>query len=76
VEFHPSWHALLSLGVEHGLHALPWREPRPGAHVARAALFLTLAQVEAGVGCPLSMTYSAVAALSPIPPLPRSGSRA
>jgi putative acyl-CoA dehydrogenase len=63
VEFHPSWHALLALGVEHGLHALPWREARPGAHVARAALFLSLAQAEAGVGCPLSMTYSAVPAL-------------
>jgi putative acyl-CoA dehydrogenase len=31
--------------------------------VARAALFMLLAQVEAGVGCPLSMTYSAVPAL-------------
>jgi putative acyl-CoA dehydrogenase len=63
VEFHPAWHALMALGVEHGLHALPWREPRSGAHVARAALFLLLAEVEAGVGCPLSMTYSAVPAL-------------
>ncbi len=63
VEFHPAWHALLGLGVAHGLHALPWREPRRGAHVARAALFATLAQVEAGVGCPLSMTYSVVPAL-------------
>ncbi|MFL6194247.1 MAG: isovaleryl-CoA dehydrogenase [Thermoanaerobaculia bacterium] len=63
VEFHPSWHALMALGVEHGLKSLPWREPRPGAHVARAAMFMLLAQVEAGVGCPLSMTYSAVPAL-------------
>jgi putative acyl-CoA dehydrogenase len=63
VEFHPTWHALMALGVEHGLHALPWREPRPGAHVARAASFMLLAQVEAGVGCPLSMTYSVVPAL-------------
>jgi putative acyl-CoA dehydrogenase len=63
VEFHSSWHGLMGLGVAHGLHALPWREPRPGAHVARAALFMTLTQVEAGVGCPLSMTYSAVPAL-------------
>ncbi|HEY4562196.1 MAG TPA: acyl-CoA dehydrogenase family protein, partial [Thermoanaerobaculia bacterium] len=63
VEFHPAWHALMALGVEHGLHALPWREPRPGAHVARAALFMLLAEVEAGVGCPLSMTYSVVPAL-------------
>src|SRR5262249_52703702 len=41
----------------------------PGAHVARAALFMVLAEIEAGVGCPLSMTYSGVAALSPAPEL-------
>ena len=45
------------------MHALPWREPRPGAHVARAALFYLLAQVEAGHGCPITMTYAAVPAL-------------
>src|SRR3954447_10230596 len=55
VEFHPAWHALMTLGVGHGLHSFPWQEPREGAHVARAAMFLLLAQVEAGVGCPLSM---------------------
>jgi putative acyl-CoA dehydrogenase len=69
VELHPAWHALLGLGVEHAVHALPWREPRPGAQVARAAMFLTLAQVEAGVGCPLSMTFSAVPALTAQPEL-------
>jgi putative acyl-CoA dehydrogenase len=63
VEFHPAWHALLRLGVEHGLHALPWTERHAGAHVVRAALFMTLSYAEAGVGCPLSMTYAAVAAL-------------
>ena len=69
VEFHPAWHRLLELGVTHGLHALPWREPGPGAHVARAALFMTLSQVEAGVGCPLSMTAAAVPALRAEPAL-------
>ena len=69
VEYHPAWHSLLALGVEHGLHALPWREPRPGAHVARAAMFMLLAEVEAGVGCPLSMTYSVVPALRHQPEL-------
>jgi putative acyl-CoA dehydrogenase len=63
VVFHPAWHELLGLGVEHGLHALPWRDPQPGAHVARGAMFMLLGQVEAGVGCPLSMTYSAIPAL-------------
>ena len=69
VEFHSAWHRLLELGVAHGLHALPWREPGPGAHVARAALFVTLSQVEAGVGCPLSMTAAAVPALRAEPAL-------
>ena len=63
VEFHPAWHELMRLGVSHGLHAMPWREPRPGAHVARSAMFMVLSQVEAGVGCPISMTYSAIPAL-------------
>ncbi|MFN8160682.1 MAG: acyl-CoA dehydrogenase family protein [Solirubrobacterales bacterium] len=63
VDFDRSWHNLMRLGIGEGLHALPWREPGPGAHVARAALFMQLAQAEAGVGCPISMTYSAIAAL-------------
>ncbi|GIU93717.1 MAG: acyl-CoA dehydrogenase [Gaiellaceae bacterium] len=69
VEFHPAWHELLRIGVEHGLHAFPWRDPEPGAHVARAARFVTLSQAEAGVGCPLSMTYAAVPALRTEPAL-------
>ncbi|MDX6633584.1 MAG: putative acyl-CoA dehydrogenase [Solirubrobacterales bacterium] len=69
VAFHPAWHELMRLGVSHGLHALPWREPQPGAHVARAGMFMLLAPVEAGVGCPISMTYSAVPALRTQPEL-------
>jgi putative acyl-CoA dehydrogenase len=56
VEFHPAWHSLLALGIREGLQ-------RPGSHVARAAKFMALAQVEAGVGCPLSMTHAAVPTL-------------
>ncbi|HLE99298.1 MAG TPA: acyl-CoA dehydrogenase family protein [Gaiellaceae bacterium] len=63
VEFHPAWHELLRIGVENGLHAFPWADGEPAAHVARAARFVTLAQAEAGAGCPLSMTYAAVPAL-------------
>jgi putative acyl-CoA dehydrogenase len=63
VEFHPAWTELLRIGVENGLHAFPWADPAAGAHVARAAKFLLLAEAEAGVGCPLSMTYSAVPAV-------------
>jgi putative acyl-CoA dehydrogenase len=63
VEFHPAWHRLLGTAVEHGLHAAPWRDPRPGAQVARAAGFYLWTQVEAGHGCPVSMTFAAVPAL-------------
>jgi putative acyl-CoA dehydrogenase len=69
VEFHPAWHALLELAVESGVHALPWRERVPGAHVARAATLITLGQAEAGVCCPISMTFAAVPALEATPGL-------
>jgi putative acyl-CoA dehydrogenase len=63
VEFHPAWHSLMQTSIEHGLHALSWREPRQGAQVARAALFFLMVEVEAGHGCPISMTHAAVPAL-------------
>jgi putative acyl-CoA dehydrogenase len=69
VEFHPAWHSLLRTSIEHGLHALSWRDPRPGAQVARAGLFFLTAQVEAGHGCPISMTHAAVPALRAEPGL-------
>ncbi len=69
VEFDTSWHELMRIGVGHGLHAMPWREPGVGAHVARAAMFMLLMQAESGVGCPISMTYSAIPALRKQPEL-------
>ena len=63
VEFHPAWHRLMEVAIGHGLHAMPWREARPGAHAARAAAFYIWSQVEGGHGCPVSMTYAAVPAL-------------
>jgi putative acyl-CoA dehydrogenase len=63
VEFHPAWHELLAMSVGEGIHSLSWTESRDGAHVARAALFLLASQVEAGHGCPISMTHAAVPTL-------------
>ena len=63
VEFHPAWHELMKVAIGHGLHALPWREPCPGAHAARAAAFYVWSQVEGGHGCPVSMTYAAIPTL-------------
>jgi len=69
VEFHPSYHQLMKLHVEGATHALPWREPEPGAHVARAAAFMCVSAADAGTGCPISMTYSVIPALRKQPEL-------
>jgi putative acyl-CoA dehydrogenase len=69
VEYHPAWTSLLSLGIEAEIPSLPWRDTSPGAHVVRAALFMLLSQAEAGVMCPLSMTYAAIPALRHAPGL-------
>ncbi|MFF0391382.1 isovaleryl-CoA dehydrogenase [Kitasatospora sp. NPDC004615] len=69
VEFHPYWHELMRTAVEHGLHAAPWQDERPGAHTARAAKFYVWGQVEAGHTCPISMTYASVPALRTSPEL-------
>jgi putative acyl-CoA dehydrogenase len=79
VVFHPSWHNLMRTSVANRLHCLPWQAdpgsaggaaaPRSGAHVARAALMMLTAQNEAGHTCPISMTFSAVAALRAEPEL-------
>jgi putative acyl-CoA dehydrogenase len=63
IEFHPAWHEMMALGVGAGVHAAPWAEPRAGAHVARAAKVMLLVQAEAGVQCPITMTYGVVPAL-------------
>jgi putative acyl-CoA dehydrogenase len=60
VRFHPAWHELMRLLIAEGLHTGPWAEPRPGAHVARAAAYVLHGQVEAGTQCPTTMTYGAV----------------
>ncbi len=69
VDFDESWHRLMAAGVGDELHALPWREPREGAHVARTAMFLTASQAEAGFCCPITMTFAAVPALRAQPEL-------
>ena len=78
VVFHPAWHNLMRTSVANRLHCLPWESDRtsgaasigrPGAHVARAALMMITAQNEAGHTCPISMTFSAVAALRAEPEL-------
>jgi putative acyl-CoA dehydrogenase len=79
VEFHPAWHKLMALGVEHELHALPWRlssgadgedDGRAASgHTARAALYMTAMQADAGFACPITMTFAVLPALRAQPEL-------
>jgi putative acyl-CoA dehydrogenase len=71
VEFHPAWHNMMRLAVEHGVHSSPWANPRPGAHAARAAAAMLASECEAGHVCPVSMTYSSVPVLRRDPGLAR-----
>ena len=69
VEFHPAWHDLMTAAITRGLHATPWQDQRPGAHLERAARLYVWGQAEAGHLCPVSMTYAIVPALRHAPDL-------
>jgi putative acyl-CoA dehydrogenase len=72
VKFHPSYHGLMQTSIEEGLHSSPWTDPRKGAHVARAARFYMHSQVEAGHGCPITMTFAAAPCLKLQPDLAKA----
>lgn len=68
VEYDPAYHELMTVAVGHGLHAAPWADDRPGAHVVRAAK-TSVWTPEPGHICPISMTYAVVPALRHNPEL-------
>lgn len=68
VRFHPAYHQLMSLSMGEGLHAAHWQN-NAGAHAARAAKYLILSQIEAGHGCPITMTSAAIPTLKRQPDL-------
>lgn len=63
VRFHPAYHALMALAMRHNIHDIAWTSGQPGAHVAHLALLALFTQAEAGVMCPINMTYAAVPVL-------------
>jgi hypothetical protein len=75
VDFHPSWHECLGWLKRHGCDTGPWADPKPGAHVARAAAYVMFAEIECGSLCPTTMTYGAVPVLRHVPESPASGCR-
>jgi putative acyl-CoA dehydrogenase len=62
VAFHPSYHALMRLGLEAGMSSIAWTA-REAGHVAHTVMLLLMSEADAGVTCPMSMTYAAVPAL-------------
>ncbi len=63
VEFHPSYHALMTAAVQAGLHGTPWAGEGPSPHVLRAAGFMLFTELEPSILCPISMTYAVTPAL-------------
>ncbi|MDP2255542.1 MAG: isovaleryl-CoA dehydrogenase [Polaromonas sp.] len=63
VEFHPSYHALMTLATGAGLHGTPWVGGSASPHVLRAAGFMLFTELEPSVLCPISMTYAVTPAL-------------
>ena len=68
IEYDPAYHELMTVAIRHGLHAAPWADDRPGAHVVRAAKN-SVWTPEPGHLCPISMTYAVVPALRHNPEL-------
>jgi putative acyl-CoA dehydrogenase len=63
VRFHPAYHELMALAMEHGIHDIAWTGPGRGQHVGHMALLALFTQAEAGTMCPVNMTYASVPAL-------------
>jgi putative acyl-CoA dehydrogenase len=62
VEFHPDYHNLMELGLSHGVSSAAWTVDQ-GGHSLHAALLMLMGDADAGVCCPMSMTYACVPAL-------------
>ncbi len=64
IEFHPAYHDLMDFAIQNELHVFPWNHnEEKNAHLVRMASFYMYSQIEAGSGCPLSMTFACVPAI-------------
>jgi putative acyl-CoA dehydrogenase len=59
IEFHPSYHELMSISARQGLHNAVWQE-KPQSNVKRAAGLYLAAQMEPAHCCPITMTNACV----------------
>ncbi|WP_300652978.1 isovaleryl-CoA dehydrogenase [Hydrogenophaga sp.] len=70
VEFHPSYHALMSAAVHAGLHGTAFSAEQQAtghAHQLRAAGFMLFTELEPSILCPISMSYAVAPALKDNP---------
>ena len=68
VEFHPAYHRLMALGLANGISGCAWSS-EPNGHLLHGAMMILMTQADAGVTCPMSMTYASIAALKAAPEL-------
>lgn len=69
VDFHPSWHRLMSLAWKHEVPNLAWRTNQSNGHFARAVLSYLWNQIEHGTACPTGMAYASYAGFESEPAL-------
>ena len=68
VDFHPAYHHLMEVGLSNGISGCAWSEESAG-HLLHGAMMILMTQADAGVTCPMSMTYASIAALRATPEL-------
>ncbi len=67
VVYHPAYHELMHLAMDHGWQAVAWQEEGRGGHQAHVAALYLLTQAEPGFCCPVTMTHAAMPVLRASP---------
>jgi putative acyl-CoA dehydrogenase len=60
VEFHPAWHAMMTIARRNGIANLPFFDERPSAWVGYGASLYMHSQIESGSTCPTTMTKACI----------------
>ena len=71
IAYHTSYHELMQIAAEQKLHNGVWRSVSPYSHVERTIRYYLNSQLEAGHGCPITMTFAAIPVLQQSPLYPQ-----
>lgn len=63
IDYHPSYHELMSHGIENGVCASGFKTSTPGSHISRGIKKYFENQLESGHCCPLTMTAAVIPVL-------------